>query len=91
MPGQPPFPRKPAFIQDAGGLEKWFVSRKEKSLAELQIEAIEWAIRFEKLKGFSTPTEEERIIPALEKEREEIRRSSKPILRKPGELFFFGK
>ncbi len=90
-PGEPPFPRKPAFIADAGGLEKWAASRKEKSLAELQIEAIEWAIRFEKQQGFSNAAEEERIVPSLEKQAAEIRRSSQPILRKPAPLFFFGK
>jgi hypothetical protein len=91
MPGQPPYPRNPAFIEDAGGFNKWWKSRQEQSLAELQIEAIEWAIRLEKQKGFANPAEEERIVQALENQAAAIRRASKPILNKPAELFFFGK
>ncbi len=89
--GQPPYPRKPEFIDDAGGIEKWWKSRKERSLAELQLETVEWAIRYEKQKGFATPAEESRILPALEDLAAKIRRTSKPILGKAAELFFFGK
>jgi hypothetical protein len=84
-------PRCPAFINDAcGGIDKWWKTRKEKTLAELQLEGIEWALRLEKPKLFKSNEEWAKAKKALKKMAEGIRASKRPILVKH-HVNFFGK
>jgi hypothetical protein len=72
--------RCPSFIGACGGVDKWWKSRKDKSLAELQLEGIEWALRQEKPKLFESDQDWAQAKKALEKMATSIRTSNKPIL-----------
>jgi len=85
--GEPPFAHKPEFV---GSDEKWWETRKNKSLVELQLEAVEWAIAFEKKMGFESPAEEKKSLGPLEIQATQLRRTLQPIRVKP-ELYFFSK
>lgn len=38
-------PRSVHFLSAMGGVKKWYAARKEKSLFELQLEAVDWALK----------------------------------------------
>jgi len=62
-----------------GGTNKWWKTRKHKTLAELQLEGIEWVLRQEKPEYFKSDEDWTRAKTALEKMAKEIRDSRKPI------------
>lgn len=67
------------FIDDeCGGIEKWWKDRQGRTLAELQLEEIEWAVRQPKPKYFSSG-KWETMKKALDRMAEQIRTSGKPI------------
>lgn len=73
-------PRCPNFIIDeCGGVKKWWKSRKNKTLAELQLEGIEWARRLKKPRLFESDKEWDKAKKALRKMTADIRTSNKPI------------
>jgi hypothetical protein len=79
------------FIFDhCGGIDKWWKRRKGKTLAELQLEGIEWALRQKKPKHFESDKEWAKAKKSLEKMAKEIRASKKPIKLKH-EVEFFSK
>ncbi|MBI1916719.1 MAG: hypothetical protein HYS12_18595 [Planctomycetes bacterium] len=69
------------FFIDAGcgGINKWWKTCKHKTLAELQLEGIEWALRQKKPEYFKSERDWARAKKALEKMAKEIRDSRKPI------------
>jgi hypothetical protein len=70
------------FIDDeCGGFEKWWKDREGKSLAELQLEGIVWAMSQEK-PGYFTERQWAAAKKALEQMAKEIRVSKKPVLMK---------
>jgi len=62
-----------------GGVDKWWKDRKHKTLAELQLEGIEWVLRQKKPEYFKSERDWARAKTALEKMAKEIRDSGKPI------------
>lgn len=72
-------PRCPSFIGERGGFEKWWESRKGKSLAELQLEGIEWVLRQDKPKEFESEEEWAKAKQAVARMAKDIRASKKPI------------
>lgn len=54
-------------------LETWLAERKGKSLAELQIEALEWTIAQEQTAGFSDKEQEDSILDPLMKRLRELK------------------
>jgi hypothetical protein len=73
-------PRCPSFIfEECGGVKKWWQSRKKKTLAQLQLEGIEWALRLKKPRLFESDEEWNKAKKALGKMAAEIRASNKPI------------
>src|SRR5262249_349738 len=84
-------PRCPSFIHDeCGGIDKWWKPRKKKTLAELQLEGIEWVLRQRKPRLFKSEREWTRAKESLKAMAKEIRNSGKPIKVKH-EVQFFGK
>jgi hypothetical protein len=87
----PPFSSLESFIyKERGGLEKWWQKRKGKPLADLQLEALEWAIRQPQPKHFKSKEKWDKAVKELEEMAREIRTSKKPYAVK-NELWFFGK
>ncbi len=43
-------PRTVHFVSEMGGIEKWYSTRRNKTLFELQLEAVEWALKQSKPK-----------------------------------------
>src|SRR5262249_49951567 len=72
-------PRCPSFIRECGGFEEWWKSRKGKSLAELQLEGIEWVLRQTKPKEFETKEEWAKAKQTVARMAKDIRTSKKPI------------
>lgn len=66
------------FISNQGGVEKWWIAREKKTLAQLQLEGIEWAIRQDKPKEF-TEQDWAKAGQALEQMARKIRTSGRPI------------
>jgi hypothetical protein len=83
-------PRCPSFIDACGGLDRWWKTRKDRTLAELQLEGIEWALRQKKPKLFKSAEEWAKAKKDLEKMARGIRAANKPILVKH-HVSFFGK
>jgi hypothetical protein len=83
-------PRCPSFLTASGGIKKWWRSRKGKSLAELQLEAIAWARHQKRPKLFESNREWTAAKKSLEKMAATIRESRKPILVQH-HVEFFGK
>jgi hypothetical protein len=84
-------PRSLHFIADGcGGLDKWWEKRKGKSLASLQLEAIEWAMRQPQPKHFKSKKDWDKAVRAMEKMAKQVRESGKPIAVKHT-VEFFGK
>jgi hypothetical protein len=83
-------PRSISFFESVGGIEKWWAKRKGTPLAELQLEAIEWAARQPKPDEFKSDREWQRATKALNAMAADIRRSKRPI---PVEhkLYFFSR
>jgi hypothetical protein len=82
-------PRCPSFINDhCGGINKWWKRRKDRTLADLQLEGIEWALRQKKPRLFESKREWAEAKKALEKMAEGIRASGKPILVEHHAQFF---
>jgi hypothetical protein len=68
------------FINDGcGGIEKWWKTRKKKTLAELQLEGIKWVLRQKKPEHFKSKRDWTRAKKALEKMAKKIRDSGNPI------------
>ena len=73
-------PRCPSFIWDeCGGIEKWWKSRKDKSLADLQLEAIEWVLRQKRPRAFESEEDWAAAKRTVAKMAKNIRASKKPI------------
>jgi hypothetical protein len=84
-------PRSLHFIcDDAGGTRKWWEKRKGRPLADLQLEALKWAIRQPQPRYFESKARWKKAVESLEKMAKEIRTSEKPISVKH-EIYFFGK
>jgi hypothetical protein len=80
-----------SFIYDeCGGIDKWWKRRQNNTLAELQLEGIEWNLRLKKPQYFKSERDWVRAKESLEKMAKEIRDSKKPIKVKH-EVHFFGK
>jgi hypothetical protein len=74
-------PRSLWFINDGcGGVEEWWKTRKGKTLAELQLEAIGWVLRQNKPKEFKSEKEWAKALKSCEEMAKRIRTSKKPIL-----------
>jgi hypothetical protein len=71
-------PRSPDFIHTQGGVEKWYVSRKGRSLLDLQLEAIDWAMRQPKDKRISDDVDWAKNLTALRSFRERLVKSGRP-------------
>lgn len=68
------------FINDrCGGIDKWWKTRQKKTLAELQLEGIEWVLRHKKPDYFKSKRGWARAKNALKKMARKIRDSGKPI------------
>lgn len=65
--------------------KEWWARRKDKSLAELQVEAIDWAIELRKVDDMEARTDRATELAELEKLRDEIKSTGKPA--KPMPLF----
>lgn len=82
-------PRTVHFLSEMGGIEKWYASRKDKSLFELQLEAVNWALsqppddRVER-------SEWDSAVVSLRKFRDELVQGKKPFDPKH-RLWFEGK
>jgi len=77
------------FIEDeCRGIDKWWKSRKGKTLAELQLEGIEWALGQKKPAHFTSNKKWAAAKKALKKLAEDIRASQKPILAEHHIQFF---
>jgi hypothetical protein len=83
-------PRCPSFIGACGGVKKWWKSWKEKTLAELQVEGIEWARQLNKPRLFESEEEWTKAKKSLGKMAADIRASNKPI-KVEDHLFPLGK
>jgi hypothetical protein len=76
------------FLEDRGGVKKWWKGRQGNSLAELQREGIEWVLRQKRPGHFRTEEEWAAAKKALEKMAADVRDSGKPIRVKHTVLFF---
>lgn len=65
--------------------KEWWAARKDRSLVELQIEAIDWAIELRKVDDMEGRTDRATELANLEKLRDEIKSSQKPA--KPRRMF----
>jgi hypothetical protein len=81
-------PRSLWFISACGGIDNWWESRKGKTLAELQLEGIEWALRQKKPRHFKSDKKWAAAKQSLEKMAKEIRETKKPIKVKHEVQFF---
>lgn len=72
-------PRCTSFIAECGGVRKWWQGRKGKTLAELQLEAVEWALRQKKPRYFKSKADWTRALKDVEKMADDIRASGKSI------------
>jgi len=66
-------------FEGCGGLDKWWKTRKKKTLAELQLEGIEWILRQKKPDYFKSGRDWARAKESLKKMAKHIRDSRKPI------------
>src|SRR5262245_9540230 len=64
---------------ECGGIDNWWKSRKNNTLAELQLEGIEWAMQWQKPSYFESEQDWGKARKALEKMAKGIRGSKKPI------------
>jgi hypothetical protein len=62
----------------AGGMEKWLKDRQGRSLAELQLEAVEWAVA-QPQHDFFSPAEWEAAKKSLHQAAKQLRDTKKPI------------
>jgi hypothetical protein len=76
------------FIDECGGIEKWWEGREGRSLAELQRDGIEWALQHEKPDYLASDKEWTEAKNRLKKLADQIRASGKPIAVKHGVQFF---
>jgi hypothetical protein len=83
-------PRSMSFIDSCGGFDKWWKSRKRKSLAELQLEGLEWVLRQKKPRHFKSEREWARALKSVREMARQIRSSRKPI-RVAHTVSFFSK
>ncbi len=72
-------PRSISFILACGGYKSWLKDRKGKTLADLQLEGAEWALRQEKPRHFASDKEWAGAKQSLTKMAERIRTSKRPI------------
>ncbi len=73
-------PRCPSFImEECRGVKKWWKGREKKTLAELQLEGIEWALKLKKPEHFESDDEWTKAKKALRKMAADIRASNKPL------------
>jgi hypothetical protein len=72
--------RCPSFIGDKWAeVRRWSKGRQGKALAELQLEAIAWALRQEKPRYFGSKAEWARALKAVKEMAKRIRASGEPI------------
>jgi hypothetical protein len=84
-------PRCPSFLlEECGGIDKWWEGRQKKTLAELQLEGVEWALRLEKPRLFKSNEEWAEAKKSLEKMAQRLRSRKKPI-EVEAHIAFFGK
>jgi hypothetical protein len=69
----------PSFIWKCGGVAKWWTSRKNKTFAKLQLEAINWFLRKKKPRSYKSQKAWAKALKAVRKMAQHIRRTSKPI------------
>jgi ribosomal protein L39E len=60
-------------------LRRWWAKNKGKTLRELQLAGTDWAIAYERKKGFEDKTEEAKIMGGLERLRKRLDSSKEPI------------
>lgn len=82
-------PRTVYFLSEMGGVEKWHSSRKDKSLLQLQLEAVDWALKQPRDTRVER-SEWDHAIAALRKFRHELAEGKKPFDPKHS-LWFEGK
>jgi hypothetical protein len=75
-------PRTPHFISSQGGVEKWFESRKTRSLLSLQLEAIDWALMQPKDKRIGADIDWTKKLATLRDFRTTLANSGKPYVRR---------
>jgi len=82
-------PRTPHFLSAMGGVKKWYEARAEKSLFDLQLEALEWALQQPPDKRVEQ-ADWNKSVSALQKFRDEFAKDRKPFDPK-NRLWFEGK
>jgi hypothetical protein len=65
-------------IYDGVGARKWLTDRKNRTLRELQLEAVEWMLKIQKEIGARTTAEREEYIAPLEAQVTKLRREADP-------------
>jgi len=71
-------PRSPDFIDAQGGVEKWYASRIGRLLLDLQLEAIDWALKQPKDKRISDDVDWAKNLAALRSFRERLVKGRRP-------------
>ena len=69
----------PSFVEECGGLKLWWKGRSGRSLAELQVEGIEWALHRKRPDYFESEREWVEAKRKLEKMAREVRASNKSV------------
>lgn len=82
-------PRSVQFLAEKGGVEKWYESRKDKPLLELQLEAVDWALNAPREERIAHEVWDEHLAE-LRKFRDKLAKSKKPFQPKH-RLWFEGK
>src|SRR5262249_47224906 len=83
-------PKRLSFIEHCGNLDTWWRIRKDKSLAELQLESIEWVMKQKMPQYFKAEKEWQSSLAEVKKMASQIRSTRKPIIVNH-RVFFFSK
>ena len=75
----PHFVPKSSFDRKKALVKEWWRTRKDMNLHDLQLEAVEWVLRYEKNRGFKSKKEESAVIGALQRVRSRLKSSKEPI------------
>jgi RNA polymerase sigma factor (sigma-70 family) len=71
-------PHEASFLEECGGIKKWWKTRKNKTLAQLQLEEIEWMLRRKKPASYTTKEWAEKMRDC-ERLARHLRSEKKPI------------
>ncbi len=79
-----------SYIEHCGGIEKWWKSRSKMTLAEMQLETLDWVVKLERPQHFKSERDWRMARNSASKLAVKIRTEKKPVLVKDT-LQFFGR